>query len=112
MEVAWASVRECCLRCWSSGFSFRPSVLGLVERRSGASNDPRPSAVVRCGVLRPPGYLVRVEAGALDLERFENLVQRGRGLLASPCHRHGPRAAVNSIADRASRVDERANSRH
>jgi DNA-binding SARP family transcriptional activator len=31
---------------------------------------------------RSPGYLLRVEPGALDLQRFERLVEEGRGLLA------------------------------
>lgn len=30
-------------------------------------------------VTRPPGYLIRVEAGELDLERFERLVEHGGG---------------------------------
>src|SRR5712691_7089645 len=29
-------------------------------------------------VTRPPGYLIRVEPGELDLERFESLVEEGR----------------------------------
>ena len=31
---------------------------------------------------RPTGYLLRVEPGALDLERFESLLERGRERLA------------------------------
>jgi DNA-binding SARP family transcriptional activator len=31
---------------------------------------------------RPPGYVIRVGAGELDLGRFEDLVERGRGALA------------------------------
>jgi DNA-binding SARP family transcriptional activator len=34
-------------------------------------------------VARPPGYLLRVEPGELDLERFEGLVADGRELLAA-----------------------------
>jgi DNA-binding SARP family transcriptional activator len=33
-------------------------------------------------VTRPLGYLLRVEKGALDLDRFEELLERGRALLA------------------------------
>jgi DNA-binding SARP family transcriptional activator len=33
-------------------------------------------------VTRPPGYVVPVEPDALDLHRFERLVERGRGALA------------------------------
>src|SRR6478735_6266643 len=32
---------------------------------------------------RPPGYVVRVESGALDLQRFERLLDEGRQLLAA-----------------------------
>ncbi len=34
-------------------------------------------------VTRPPGYLLRVEPGELDLERFEQLAADGRRRLAS-----------------------------
>src|SRR5262245_10862649 len=41
-----------------------------------AGDEPRLAA-------RPPGYLLRVEPGELDLERFEQLVEDGREALAA-----------------------------
>src|SRR6266851_8101219 len=41
-----------------------------------ATDEPRLAA-------RPPGYLLRVEPGELDLERFERLVADGRESLAT-----------------------------
>ncbi len=35
-------------------------------------------------VTRTPGYMIRVEAGELDLERFEQLVEEARGKEAAP----------------------------
>src|SRR3954454_12298875 len=43
---------------------------------SAAGGEPRLAA-------RPPGYLLRVEPGELDLERFEQLVDDGRDALAT-----------------------------
>src|SRR2546426_5580503 len=48
-------------------------------------------------VTRSPGYLIRVEPGELDLERFERLVQVGgaEGLRPGPSPRRGgPRGRV------------------
>ena len=38
-------------------------------------------------VARPPGYLLRVESGELDLDRFEQLVLTGREALAGASRR-------------------------
>src|SRR5215831_4275808 len=38
---------------------------------------------------RPPGYLLRVEPGELDLERFEQLLEQGRAAAGDPATAHG-----------------------
>src|SRR6266496_5999832 len=37
-------------------------------------------------ITRPPGYLLRVEDGELDLQRFEALLDRAKSVLASGDH--------------------------
>ena len=42
-------------------------------------------------VTRPPGYLLRVGEGELDLERLEVLIDEGRRALAASHHKRRPR---------------------
>src|SRR4051794_17274007 len=44
---------------------------------------------------RPPGYVLRIEPGELDLDRFEGLLRRGRETLA----RGDPNGAVDSLRE-------------
>ncbi|WP_306216038.1 AfsR/SARP family transcriptional regulator, partial [Actinoplanes sp. RD1] len=78
-----------------------------------------PPAIV---ITRAPGYLIRVEAGQLDRDRFEQLVQQGRAAAGAGRHReaaealraadavwHGPAlGGVRSrvLAAEAARLDE------
>ena len=60
---------------------------GLARARGGRAAGQRLAAAEgaaggRARTTRPPGYVVRVEPDALDLHRFERLVDEGRSLLA------------------------------
>ena len=46
-------------------------------------------------VTRPPGYLLRVEHGQLDLHRFEQLLEEGRRALAT----HAPERAATKLRE-------------
>ena len=84
-----------CSRCCSSTRARRCRPSGS-STRSGASARPRRAVkalqvyvsqlrkVLGDGVVetRPLGYVVRVDDGALDLQRFERLLAEGRALLA------------------------------
>ncbi len=47
---------------------------------------------------RPAGYVLRVEAGALDLERFEGLLEQGRTLLADGAAEEAGRVLREALA--------------
>lgn len=60
----------------SADHALRNQVSRLRKALSPAADEPRL-------VARAPGYLLRVEPGELDLERFERLVSAGREALAT-----------------------------
>ncbi|MBA3261075.1 MAG: winged helix-turn-helix domain-containing protein [Thermoleophilaceae bacterium] len=57
---------------------------GYVSQLRKAIEPDRPAGTAsRVIVTSPPGYLVRLEPGQLDLDRFEEIVERGRAELAA-----------------------------
>ncbi|WP_433077006.1 AfsR/SARP family transcriptional regulator [Dactylosporangium sp. CA-052675] len=56
----------------------------------------RPAAA--CIVTRPPGYLVRVERGALDLHQFERLTEQARLAAAGGDHERATRLLGDALA--------------
>src|SRR5215208_707557 len=67
----------------------------LIDELWGGDSRERAAAALRVNVsrlrkalpqdvlaTRPPGYVIRIEPDALDLHRFERLVDEGRSLLA------------------------------
>ncbi len=64
-------------------------ISGLRKSLEGKGPRQAPSQVL---LTRSPGYLLRVETGQLDAERFESLLTTGRGAVAS-----GDRAAAAQV---------------